>query len=130
MLGLTATPDRSDEEALGRVFQSAAFEYPILDAIHDGWLVPVEQQMVTIAGLDFSHIKTTAGDLNGKELSERLKALRPDLKVLFISGYTADVIAHRGVLDHGLSFLHKPYSLDELATKVRELLGDSAEPTA
>jgi superfamily II DNA or RNA helicase len=76
VLGLTATPDRSDEEALGRVFQSAAFEYPILDAIHDGWLVPVEQQMVTIAGLDFSHIKTTAGDLNGKELSAVMESER------------------------------------------------------
>jgi DNA-binding response OmpR family regulator len=66
--------------------------------------------------------------MNGKELSERLKALRPDMKVLFTSGYTADVIAHRGVLDHGLSFLHKPYSLDELAAKVRQLLGEASDP--
>ena len=62
--------------------------------------------------------------MNGKELSERLQALRPDLKVLFTSGYTADVIAHRGVLDHGVSFLHKPFSPDELAAKVREVLGN------
>jgi PAS domain S-box-containing protein len=62
--------------------------------------------------------------MNGKELSERLKGLRPDLKVLFMSGYTADVIAHRGVLESGLSFLHKPFGPDELAAKVREVLGD------
>jgi PAS domain S-box-containing protein len=66
--------------------------------------------------------------MNGKELSERLKALRPDLKVLFTSGYPADVIAHRGVLDHGVSFLHKPYDLHELAAKVREMLGDPSQP--
>jgi two-component system, cell cycle sensor histidine kinase and response regulator CckA len=41
--------------------------------------------------------------MNGKELSERLKELRPNLKVLFISGYTADVIANRGVLDPGVA---------------------------
>jgi DNA-binding response OmpR family regulator len=66
--------------------------------------------------------------MNGKDLSERLLVLRPDLKVLFTSGYTADVIAHRGVLDHGVSFLHKPYSLDELAAKVRELLCAPSDP--
>jgi len=66
--------------------------------------------------------------MNGKELSERLKALRPDLKVLFISGYTADVIAHRGVLDDGVSFLPKPFDLRELAAKVRDLLGAPSEP--
>ncbi|HMD72005.1 MAG TPA: two-component regulator propeller domain-containing protein [Bryobacteraceae bacterium] len=66
--------------------------------------------------------------MNGKELSERLKALRPDLKVMFTSGYTADVIAQRGVLDQGLSFLQKPYDLHELAAKVGELLGNASEP--
>jgi len=60
--------------------------------------------------------------LNGRELSERLKELRPNVKVLFISGYTADVIANRGVLDPGIAFLHKPFSQEELARKVREVL--------
>jgi hypothetical protein len=54
VLGVTATPDRADEEALGQVFDQVAFEYDILNAIHDGWLVPIEQQMVEIEGLDFS----------------------------------------------------------------------------
>ena len=69
VLGVTATPDRADEEALGQMFETVAFDYEILDAIHDGWLVPVEQQFVSIAGLDFSDIRTTAGDLNGADLA-------------------------------------------------------------
>ncbi len=74
VLGVTATPDRADEEALGQVFQSVAFDYEILDAIHDGWLVPIEQQMVNISGLDFSSIRTTAGDLNGADLAAVMEA--------------------------------------------------------
>lgn len=74
VLGVTATPDRADEEALGQVFQSVAFDYEILDAIHDGWLVPIEQQMVNVAGLDFSSVRTTAGDLNGADLASVMEA--------------------------------------------------------
>jgi superfamily II DNA or RNA helicase len=74
VLGVTATPDRADEEALGQVFQSVAFDYEVLDAIHDGWLVPIEQQMVHVEGLDYSSIRTTAGDLNGGELAAVLEA--------------------------------------------------------
>ncbi len=73
ILGLTATPDRADEEALGQVFDDVAFEYEIGDGIDDGWLVPVTQQSVHVEGLDYSSIRTTAGDLNGKDLAEVLE---------------------------------------------------------
>src|SRR5512142_227868 len=76
VLGVTATPDRADEEALGQVFQSVAFDYEVLDAIHDGWLVPIEQQMVHVEGLDYSSIRTTAGDLNGGDLAAVMEAER------------------------------------------------------
>ncbi len=69
VLGVTATPDRADEEALGQVFQSVAYDYELLDAIRDGWLVPIKQRMVTVVGLDLSSVRTTAGDLNGADLS-------------------------------------------------------------
>jgi len=74
VLGVTATPDRADEEALGQVFQSVAFDYEVLDAIHDGWLVPIAQQMVHVDGLDYSSIRTTAGDLNGGDLAAVMEA--------------------------------------------------------
>ena len=70
LLGVTATPDRSDEEAMGQIFESVAFEYGILDAIKDGWLVDITQQFVPVADLDYSHIRTTAGDLNEGDLSK------------------------------------------------------------
>lgn len=69
VLGVTATPDRTDEEALGQIFETVAHAYEILDAINDGWLVPVDQQMVHVQGLDFSGMRTTAGDLNGADLA-------------------------------------------------------------
>lgn len=69
IIGFTATPDRSDESALGQLFQTTAYEMGIWDAITAGWLVPVAQQFAPVAGLDYSHIKTTAGDLNLGDLS-------------------------------------------------------------
>jgi superfamily II DNA or RNA helicase len=70
ILGVTATPDRADEEALGKVFETVAFDYELPDAIQDGWLVPVMQRTVEVEGLDFSQMRTTAGDLNGADLAK------------------------------------------------------------
>ena len=64
--------------------------------------------------------------MNGRVLSERLRVLRPKLKVLFTSGYTADVIARRGVLERDVAYLPKPFSPDALAAKIREALADVA----
>jgi two-component system, cell cycle sensor histidine kinase and response regulator CckA len=61
--------------------------------------------------------------MNGKEISEQLKALIPKLKVLFMSGYAADVIAQRGVLEDDVAFLSKPFNPNVLADKVRDMLG-------
>lgn len=68
-LGVTATPDRADEQALGKVFESVAFDYELPNIIDDGWLVPIKQSMVMIEGLDYSRAKTTAGDLNQADVA-------------------------------------------------------------
>lgn len=66
-------------------------------------------------------------EMNGKELCERLRATRPGLPVLFVSGYARDIIAGQGVLPGDLHFLQKPFSLKTLAAKVGEILrGGSA----
>lgn len=70
ILGVTATPDRADEEALGKVFETVAFDYGIQDAIEDGWLVNIDQQFVHVEGLDLSACRTTAGDLNEGDLAD------------------------------------------------------------
>ena len=61
--------------------------------------------------------------MNGKEVADQMAASRPGIKVLFISGYSGDVIAHHGVLDAGVAYLPKPFTPDTLAAKVREMLG-------
>ncbi len=60
--------------------------------------------------------------MSGRELWDRLRALRPDSRVLFMSGYTDDVIARHGVLEPGIAFLQKPFTPSGLAQKVREVL--------
>lgn len=103
ILGVTATPDRADEQALGQIFQTVAYDYEILDAIHDGWLVPIEQQMVTVAGLDYSHVHTTAGDLNGAELAAIMEA---EEILQGIAGASLDIIADRRTLVFATSVKH------------------------
>jgi CheY-like chemotaxis protein len=61
-------------------------------------------------------------EMNGHQLTEQLQAIRPGLKVLFMSGYTADVIAPCGVLDENRHLMLKPFTRDELARKLREVL--------
>ncbi|HWZ83466.1 MAG TPA: PAS domain S-box protein [Terriglobales bacterium] len=60
--------------------------------------------------------------IGGRELAKRLLKLRPSLGVLYLSGYTEDTILHQGALDPGTAFLQKPFTLQNLARKVREVL--------
>lgn len=62
--------------------------------------------------------------VNGRQLAERLARIHPDMRVLFTSGYTEDIIAHHGIVDEGLHFIAKPYSLQGLAKKIRAVLDE------
>jgi len=66
-------------------------------------------------------------EMNGSELAKKLLASRPDLKVLFISGYTADVIAHNTILDSQLNFIQKPFSSISLTTIVHNILNSELQ---
>jgi superfamily II DNA or RNA helicase len=73
ILGLTATPDRHDEEELGQVFESVAHEYNLPQPILDGWLTPVDQQFVFVEGLNLANVRTS-GDLNAGDLEAEMTA--------------------------------------------------------
>ena len=60
--------------------------------------------------------------MNGKELAKRVRSLHPELSVLFMSGYTDDIISRHGVLEENVHFLGKPFSPMTLAVKIREAL--------
>ncbi len=60
--------------------------------------------------------------MNGRELAQRISEIRPNTKVLYMSGYTENVIGHNGTLDAGVRLLQKPFTLRELKSKVREVL--------
>jgi PAS domain S-box-containing protein len=60
--------------------------------------------------------------MSGRKLVDRLKDIHPEMKVLYMSGYTDNAILHHGILEEGINFIHKPFTLDRLARKVREVL--------
>ncbi len=68
--------------------------------------------------------------MSGRELAERLTAIRPDLRVLYSSGYTDDAISRHGVLDPRTHFIAKPFNIVELTRKVREVLDSAPAPLA
>jgi superfamily II DNA or RNA helicase len=70
LFGVTATADRADGKAMGAYFESVAFEYGILKGINGGWLCPIDQQYVTVEGLDLRKVRTSGGDLNGADMEQ------------------------------------------------------------
>ena len=62
--------------------------------------------------------------MSGRELTERIMPLRPDLRILYMSGYTDDAVLRRGDVEDGIPFLEKPFTPEELARKVREVLDE------
>jgi CheY-like chemotaxis protein len=68
--------------------------------------------------------------MSGRDLAERLRAVQPLLKVLYMSGYTDDMLAHHGVLEPNVYLLPKPFAPDELAKKLREVLDASTTKAA
>lgn len=72
VVGVTATPKRHDQAAMGDVFRDCCYEMTIKDAVDEGWLVNIEQRLVVVEGLDFSKCKSVAGDFTDKSLEQQL----------------------------------------------------------
>ena len=85
---------------------------------------PVEALQMLDDGLSISLLFTDVimPVMTGRELADRLRQRNPQLKVLYTTGYTRNAIVHNGMLDPGTSLLTKPFSIEDLATKVRQIL--------
>ncbi len=94
--------------------------YKVLAASTPGHAIRIVQE--ADREIDLLMTDVVMPEMNGKELSNKMMEIYPDLKCLFMSGYTADVIAHNGMLDEGVPFISKPFSKQELSIKLREIL--------
>jgi CheY-like chemotaxis protein len=102
--------------------------YAVLEARHGAEALEVSNQHAGPIHLLVTDV--VMPQMSGRELAQRLATLRPDLKVLYMSGYTDDAIVRHGVLASGIAFLSKPFTPDALALKVRELLDGVADGAA
>ncbi len=98
--------------------------YTVLPAGTPGEAIRLAREYV--GRIDLVMTDVVMPEMNGRELTGKLLSMRPDLKRLFMSGYTANVIEHHGVLDEGVHFMQKPFSRISLAAKVREALAEVA----
>jgi len=94
--------------------------YRVLPAATPGEAIRLAQEHD--GDLDLLMTDVVMPDMNGRDLAKNLLSLYPKLKRLFMSGYTANTIAHQGVLDEGVNFIQKPFSTTDLAAKIREVL--------
>ena len=94
--------------------------YSVLEASHGEEALVVARQYPGPINLLLSDIVMPG--MNGRDLAGQLSRTRPELKVLFMSGYTHNAIVHQGVLEEGLAFLEKPFTPEALAVKIRQVL--------
>ena len=99
--------------------------YRILEARNGAHALRVYQEFAGTVHLLVTDV-VMPGMMSGRELAQRLTALSPNLKVLYLSGYTDNTIVHRGVLEPGIAFLQKPFTADVLTEKVRQVLSSPA----
>jgi superfamily II DNA or RNA helicase len=124
-LFVTATPKRSDDVALDAVCETVAFQYGIEPAIDDGWLVPVQQTVVKVDGLDFSRARTIANDFNQADLERILTEEKP-LHAMVASAH--DLIGQKQALWFCASVAHAKATagvLGRYAGAVQFLSGDT-----
>jgi CheY-like chemotaxis protein len=102
--------------------------YTVLEAPHGAEAVRICEQYRD--RIDLVLTDMIMPQMNGRELFERLSVQRPGLRVLYMSGYTDQAVIGEGLLDEGAAYLQKPFTLDGLAQKIREVLTAAAQPVA
>ncbi|HSL39760.1 MAG TPA: response regulator, partial [Desulforhopalus sp.] len=94
--------------------------YQVLAALSPAEALQLSRQLA--APIDLLVTDVVMPGMNGRELADRLLVDQPGMRVLYVSGYTANVIAHNSLLDEGIHFLQKPFTTNSLARKIREVL--------
>jgi CheY-like chemotaxis protein len=111
-----------DQEAVrtlaARILKSAGYRILTAAGAEQAFEIAVAHQ----GAIDLLLTDVVLPTINGRQLAERIRARYPGIRVLYTSGYSDDVIANRGVLNTGLSYLAKPFSPESLLGKVREVL--------
>lgn len=102
-VGVTATPDRADEVALGAVYDSVAYEYDLLTAINDGYLVPVQQEFVECDGIDLSSCKSDKNDLKDGQVA---KVMEEDRNLYEVADATRRIADGRKTIIFAASVAH------------------------
>jgi two-component system cell cycle sensor histidine kinase/response regulator CckA len=111
-----------DESAILRLITRLLEElgYSVLATRTPGEAIRVAREHVGDIHLLLSDV--VMPEMNGRDLAKNVLSLYPGVRCLFMSGYTADIIAHHGVLETGVSFIQKPFSAEDLSAKIREVL--------
>src|SRR5262249_35062812 len=111
-----------DDDALREMTREmlALYGYRVIDARHPGEALLVAERRPD--RMDLLVTDVVMPQMNGRELAERLLELRPNLRVLYISGYADDALIHRAGMNGEVRFLAKPFSADALADRVRAAL--------
>ncbi|MFP4458731.1 MAG: PAS domain S-box protein [Candidatus Zixiibacteriota bacterium] len=116
---ILAEDDSAVRELVNKILFRLGYETRMLEAARD------YKKIDDLSEFDLLITDVIMPELNGKELYDLLKQHSPDLKVLFISGYTDEVIAEHGVLEKGVNFLQKPISIKDLSDKLDEIFEEN-----
>jgi len=121
---LVVEDDEGVRKAVREILRKSG--YKILSAHEPGEAILVAEQHTGLIHLMLSDVVMPR--MSGPDLAERLNPWHPEMKILYVSGYADNAIVHHGILDKGLAFLQKPFALEELLQKVRQVL-DSPKQT-
>jgi CheY-like chemotaxis protein len=119
-----------DEDQIRAVARNilASAGYRVLEARAPLEALSISEQHTD--GIDLLLTDVVMPGMNGRLVAERVRAMRPGIRILFMSGYTDDTILHHGILEMGVAFIQKPLTPDALTRKVRQVLDDALPAAA